>query len=602
MNKIYNYLFNNLKLTEEINIDKHIKREIVKKILILKNSNNTFTENIYNDLEIFKENNLFSKLNYTKTIFGEHYLENIIKNPLNSISELNDRQNIIKSLMENNIKYNETCSLLNKLNKYEDDLLWFWKNLDQEQSELLNMVYFKTKFLTCMNNSSVCLRFYNYYQLILLPLMGILMPIISFIAPYILLRYKKINIDFKTYYNLMNKGLSTVGSSFNFILSNNPSNVHVKLTKYISTFLYVLFYIGGIIGNIQSAQNLNKINNIIHKKLINLSSYLDYAYKLDELISEDILKLDIIKKKIPELFNPIFKTKPCIFSDKGIILVTFKKVLKNKDEFKELFHRIGIIDSYISICKLYKTHENKPSVFTFSKYVNNKQPQIVIKKFWHPLLNPNNVVKNSISIGKKNDKKNIILTGANASGKSTLIKSIALSIILSQTLTITSCKYIKLTPFTMINTYLNIPDCNGKESLFEAEMHRSKRYIDLLKSMKKHEFAFVIMDEIFSSTNPMEGISGAYSIAKFLSEFENSISIITTHFNYLTNLEKDTNKFYNYKTLVKKKDGNILYPYKIKKGISKQNIALDLLKQKGFDDKIVDLSKKIYSKIINTNI
>lgn len=602
MNKIYNYFFNNLKITEEIIIDKNTKREIVKKLLIFNNSNDIFTENIYNDLEIFKENNLFSKLDHSKTIFGEYYLENIIKNPLNNISELNERQNIIKSLIGNDKRYNQACNLLNKLNKYEDDLLWFWKNLDNEQTELLNMVYFKTKFLTVMNDSPICLRFYNYYQLILLPLMGILMPIISFLAPYILLRYKNINIDFKTYYDLMNKGLSTVGSSFNFILSNNPSHAHVKLTKYISTFLYILFYIGGIVGNIQSAQNLNKINNIIHKKLTNLSTYLDYAYQLDDLISKNILKLDTIKKKIPELFSPIFKTSPSIYSDKGTILVTFQKVLKNKEELKELFYRIGMIDAYISICKLYKTHENKPSVFTFSKYINNKEPKIVIKKFWHPLLNPNNVVKNSISIGKKNTKKNIILTGANASGKSTLIKSIALSIILSQTLTITSCKYIELTPFTMINTYLNIPDCNGKESLFEAEMHRSKRYIDLLKSIKKDKFAFVIMDEIFSSTNPMEGISGAYSIAKFLSEFKNSISIITTHFNYLTNLEKDTNEFYNYKTLIKRKDGNILYPYKIKKGISKQNIALELLKQKGFDDNIVNLSKKIYSKIINTNI
>ena len=67
-------------------------------------------------------------------------------------------------------------------------------------------------------------------------------------------------------------------------------------------------------------------------------------------------------------------------------------------------------------------------------------------------------------------------------------------------------------------------DAKNKESLFEAEMHRSRNYLKILKELDENDFSFIVMDEIFSSTNPEEGISGAYAIAEKLASFENSIS------------------------------------------------------------------------------
>ena len=103
------------------------------------------------------------------------------------------------------------------------------------------------------------------------------------------------------------------------------------------------------------------------------------------------------------------------------------------------------------------------------------------------------------------------------------------------------------------------------------------------------------MDEIFNSTNPEEGISGAYAICKKMSKFKNNISIITTHFNYLTKLNK--HGYENYKIKIHKVNNKIIYPYKLEKGISNQFIALDLLKQKGFDNEIIEESHKVYKKI-----
>lgn len=148
-----------------------------------------------------------------------------------------------------------------------------------------------------------------------------------------------------------------------------------------------------------------------------------------------------------------------------------------------------------------------------------------------------------------------------------------------------------MTPFYNIETYLHIPDSKGSSSLFEAEMFRSKEYIDKIKSLDNDKFSFIVLDEIFSSTNYVEGFSGAYSILKKISSFNNTLSITTTHYTDLEILEKDTKgKILNYKFEVNHdEDGQIVFNYILKRGMSRQYIALELLKK-------TDLMKMLFKK------
>ena len=228
------------------------------------------------------------------------------------------------------------------------------------------------------------------------------------------------------------------------------------------------------------------------------------------------------------------------------------------------------------------------------EFIKAEDPFIQCKNIWHPLINDEKVVTNDITLG---EPRNMIITGPNAGGKSTFIKSITLSLILSQTLGISLGTSMKMTPFKLINTYLNIPDISGKESLFEAEMNRAREHIDKLEKMDKQDFSFFIMDEIFSSTNPEEGISGGFAVCERLGELKNSINIITTHFNYLTNLT-DSGNYKAYKIPIDRNDnGDIVYKYKLETGVSDQFIALELLKTKGFDKNIVARAQEVCKEI-----
>ena len=152
----------------------------------------------------------------------------------------------------------------------------------------------------------------------------------------------------------------------------------------------------------------------------------------------------------------------------------------------------------------------------------------------------------------------------------------------------------------MIETYLHIPDSKGASSLFEAEMFRSKEYIDKIKNLENDKLSFIVLDEIFSSTNYAEGFSGAYSILKKICSFNNTLSITTTHYTDLEILEKDTKgKIINYKFEVDyDKNKEIIFNYLLKRGTSRQYIALELLKKNGFDEDVIEDALKMCKKIM----
>jgi DNA mismatch repair protein MutS len=192
---------------------------------------------------------------------------------------------------------------------------------------------------------------------------------------------------------------------------------------------------------------------------------------------------------------------------------------------------------------------------------------------------------------------NLLITGPNGSGKSTYIKSIIECVLLGQTIGVVPAKEFSFTPFTNIATYLNIPDCQGKESLFQAEMNRCYQQIQMLKGAEeKGEFSFNIMDEIFVSTNYQEGMSGAYAIIKRMCNMNKCLNIITTHFDVLAGMEevKVAKKYFDIEI---DEGDNIKRDYKIKNGVSKKHMALKLLKKKGFDASIIEDAEYLYEKL-----
>ena len=576
---------------------------LISSILKLKNLQSIVKNNVYSDLEIFKgndsiENSVFNVINKTTTLFGNIHIKNILESPTKDISVLKERQNILNKI--NGDIANKLKEKLDAIKELEEDVLWILRERNPEEIKLIDSVYFTNKYLTMLNNNEDIMSLYSLFTIFFAPIYGIVSPIVFFILPYIYLYFfAGIKFSFKAYFDIFK--VSILGG-FN-IFSGGGKN---SITKYFSIILSIIIYFQNFMNTINAAKNNHTIINVLHSKLHTLNKFMSNSQELFK-IAKEIFKLEDIDIFNTSLNNALFKTLPSLLTNKGKILVCYKTIEKvdlHIDKFKNYFNTIGLIDSYLSIVTLVKDFDDKKYNICYTRYNSNLTPTIKFKDIWHPYLAKNNtsntIISNSIDIGDKLPN-NIVLTGPNAGGKSTFIKGLSLSLLFSQTFGIAFAKEAYITPMSLINTYLNIPDCKNKESLFEAEMHRARNHLKNLKELGDHEFSFIVMDEIFSSTNPEEGISGAYAICNKLAEYKNSISVITTHFNYLTKLENSGN-YKNYKIPIERNEHNeIVYPYKLQEGASDQHIALELLKKKGFDSDIVDDAILVCEKLKLSN-
>ena len=611
----------NKKIDEKFLLE--IYENLIDKKKYINNQNNVdVNEYVFNDIEFLQdhyannEKSIFSKLDFCNTKIGSLLLKKLFLNPIYDVNILTQRQNIFKKIT---LGKNELIPLLKDIKNLENDLIWFWNNPNMKHIDLMNdLIYFNYDIIPffnlneILNNNEKALLITNIYKIVISPLLTILTPLISLLLPLIFLFYMqrqtKIKIPMSV---IINQYIKTVfgHDSMNMIFKN-PTKAFIA--SMVTKALYLFMYFQNIYYSLQSSINTNKIIDIIHDKLNNIKKYIQITEKIKNIcnncgiieinsyINYDFLKEDLLIYN--EYFNfPIFNSLPGLFSNKGKILTTFKKFKENKENMINLFHYTGIIDCICSIESIL-SNSTAENPYTITKFLNNSSPVINVENIWHPYLNKetiNNTVKNTVNI-----KNNILITGPNAGGKSTFIKSLIINIILSQTIGICSAEKFEMTPFNMIETYLHIPDSKGSTSLFEAEMFRSKEYIDKIKNLDSNKFSFIVLDEIFSSTNYVEGFSGAYSILKKISSFSNTLSITTTHYSDLEILEKDTNgKIMNYKFDVDYNENNeIIFNYKLKRGISNQYIALELLKKNGFDEDVIEEAIKMSKKIKNKKL
>ena len=122
---------------------------------------------------------------------------------------------------------------------------------------------------------------------------------------------------------------------------------------------------------------------------------------------------------------------------------------------------------------------------------------------------------------------NLLISGPNASGKTTYIKSAMLNLLLSQQLGMGCFKSCRMTPFDQFHCYLNIPDTSGRDSLFQAEARRCKTILDAVVSGGRH---FCVFDELYSGTNPEDAVQSAVAVIRYLCAQQGASFLLTTHY------------------------------------------------------------------------
>jgi DNA mismatch repair protein MutS len=287
------------------------------------------------------------------------------------------------------------------------------------------------------------------------------------------------------------------------------------------------------------------------------------------------------------LDKPTFTQKFSIASNLGRIAATNKLMLGARVDWVRIFEAIGYLDAYMSIAQLMKQYGNSTTnPLCFAQFERASCPHIALDSFWNPFVDPGKakVVVNSVELGAP--ARNMILTGPNTGGKSTVIKAIALNALLAQTFGIAAARSCQLTPFTAIRTYIRVEDDIERGlSLYRAEVERAKQLSSAVAALQPGQHALVIIDEMFRGTARDQAALLAYWYAKEnLGRYPHCMLLEATHYPELIGLEKETNGlFQNYKVEIERNsDGSLRRTYLLKKGSTLQNVAADILKEEGF--------------------
>lgn len=607
------------------NISKELDKKLESKKQVIQNEIRT-----WQDLNLFcgqscTEKYVASSIDRTQTELGKIALFELLSTPTKNVELLQKRQNLIKTLLENEELFKNLVQAFTNLEKAENILLSFF---DQSQEGLKHTTAqintFNIPVLDKLNSYPDALLLKSWYSHLenFQKLFYITTASTLLITYGILYATGNIDLSKKIKDHLPQKIANLVqeekywgftGPTLSWLCSEID-------TKWIHAAVLIL---GGIYCGLQIkpmykwTKELFFFEKTLHIITHNLAQFIKASMDIYDLINnnQELRKFDDFQDFINFFEKEVFASQdlkdffalcssdtlasnPSIFSHKGKIIRFFMLMFGIKEKISKMLTSMGKIDAYCSIAKLYNECENQNTKFSFAKFIQAEKPYIKLKDFWHPLIDKEKVITNSVTLGTENECSNIVITGPNAGGKSITLKSIFLCLWLSQTIGIAPASKIEFTPFTSLVSYLNITDDIGAgQSLFKAEVLRCQELLDKIENSQKREFHLQIFDEIFNGTTPAEGAAAAYGVAKYLSNFENNICLLATHFIELTNLSKETKNFDNYKvSVVVNPDGSLSYPYKLEKGISDQHVAFDILKNQGLSGSIIESAQKLLKK------
>ncbi len=265
----------------------------------------------------------------------------------------------------------------------------------------------------------------------------------------------------------------------------------------------------------------------------------------------------------------------------------FKKLNQEKSRVDRIISIMGRIDALCSLCYYRESLKGNYSIPVFSE--NNNV--FSIENGYHPLLK--DPVENSVSLNK-----GMLITGSNASGKSTFLKMCAINAILSQTIHTSLCKSYNAPRYRIFSSMALRDDLNYGDSYYMVEIKSLKRVLDAA-SKKDEAPVLCFIDEVLRGTNTVERISASTKILEFFAK-SGVCCFAATHDMELPPLLKNEYEIYHFEGTV---DGNsVKFDYKLKEGTTEVRNAIKLLRKIGYDNTIVEEAEKMASDFDKTGI
>jgi hypothetical protein len=571
-------------------VDLNLQRFKLPILYLAPNELHPLSETVSNDLELYQSptnNAMYDHLFKPTHSFARKIIPEWNKQFTSNIEFLEDTKNVLK----------DTRLLKNQLSvlKYSIDdnkLMEIWNHTKNNPEFLSKYSFIEWDIVKHFNRSTTFLQYLSLIH-IMSPIMSLAFPFFLLLFPFLILKAQGVPITFDVYFDVLKSIAQNhyIGKVLTNIGKASPDKV---IYLIVTVGLYFLQIYQNIIQCHHFYKNITRINDY----LFEMKQYVFYSIQSMENFIEIhrnkrtyqpfLLETNKHLVNLQLFYSEIINIQPfeltfSKFGELGYLLKCFYELHSNKDYEEALDYSFGF-EGYVN--NLFGVFENLESgAVSFVSFDISGSCNIE-KQYYPPLIQSEvAVIKNNCSFDK-----NMIISAPNAGGKTTIIKTTAINIIFSQQLGCGFYKSCTLNPYTHIHSYLNIPDTSGRDSLFQAESRRCKEIIDIIhKSDNLKDRHFGIFDELYSGTNPIEATKSAFAFLLYLSKFSNVNFVLTTHYVAICKKFSKSDRIQNYKMVVKELDnGKLEYTYKLKKGISKIQGAITILKQMEYPEEIIE--------------
>ena len=578
--------------------------------------------NIVNDLELVKGNlanelasnklldssdnnnyNLYYHVFDPKNIFEKNIINKWSVYYTNNKEFLLETQDLIKNYSPiKKVEFDDCPSICNDVNVYNN-----CENIIYDKGFINKYQYIDIPLINKFNNNCLILQALSIYNLST-PIVSLIIPILFLLLPFFIIKLQGHNVTFELYFNHLKTVFSNhiIGQLFSSLSDTNLTN---KIYILFSFGFYIFQLYLNINGCIKYFYNIKYIHNTLYslksyiletlksyEHFLNFSKNLNHYKEFNKIIVSNIAIFNSYLYQLQRLTPYSLSISKIV--ELGQLMKCFYYLNKNDSFINSLYFSFGFNGYIKNIVTLQQFITNK--VMNYCSYNSNSDPTHFDNSYFANLNNiealtieksESRIVKTVVKNSYKLDK-NIIITGPNASGKTTLLKSTLFNILLCQQIGCGFFNNASIKVYDYIHCYINIPDTGGRDSLYQAEARQCKNILQLIEN-NKDKTHFCVFDELYSGTNPDEAISSAYGYLDHLNKLKNIDYMLTTHYNKLCKkLNKQNNNFF---MKVKKNDDNddFEYTYKIKKGISNVKGALKVLKDLEYPENIITNMKQI---------
>ncbi|AJQ26667.1 MutS family DNA mismatch repair protein [Pelosinus fermentans] len=476
------------------------------------------------DLDVFGAKSLFQWMNVTYTFHGRKQLRDLLAAPEKNIPLIKKRQNSVTEMAQKD-KFVEELQCIGMLTAEvkndPDTLIAYAEESSPSYTKLLQIIFYIVPAATILT----MVLFFNGFS-------------ISIYVPLILIIIQMV--------------ITAIGFSKNALT------------------LYTVFQFKEKIKAFHHFIQLIEQENFQNGHLMHLQTELYHAEKsaslqikqLERIVAASELRYNFISFCLMNFL--LLWDFHCVFA-----LEAWKK--ENGKMIRKWFRIIGEFEAIASLGVILQIHPQ----WAFPDFVEQNLA-FSATDIGHPLLVEDKSVRNNIEI-----KNNLcVITGSNMSGKTTLLRTIGINLILAYCGAPVCATKLECSIMNIFTSMRISDDLNSGISTFYAELLRIKMIIDF--SHKKQDMIFLI-DEIFRGTNSIDRLVGATSVLKNLNKSW-VIGLISTHDFELCNLEDEAgNKIMNYHFTESYVNNEIQFDYKLRSGRCTTTNAKYLMRMVGIE-------------------